>query len=145
MSSTPGPVVIITGAGSGIGRATAVNLSGRGCRLVLNGRREDPLRETARLLPRESRVVAGDIADPATSGALIAEAVSAFGRVDAVISNAGWAPCMPIEKHTPEVIRQAFEINALGPAYLFAAGSPRPQIHPVRAALGSAVRRGRLV
>ena len=46
----------------------------------------------------------------------------AFGRLDGIVSNAGWAPCMPIERHTPEIIRQTFEVNALGPAYLFAAG-----------------------
>lgn len=114
--------MIITGAGSGIGRATAVNLSSRGCRLILNGRRREPLAETARLLSTEALLVPGDIGDPATSDRLIAEAVKGFGRVDAIVSNAGWAPCRPIEKHTPELIRQAFEVNALGPAYLFAAG-----------------------
>lgn len=116
-----GPVVIITGAGSGIGRATAIDLSGRGCRIVLNGRREEALRETAAMLSTPWAVVAGDIGDPATSEHLIDEAVASFGRLDVVISNAGWAPCQPIEKHTPELIDRIFRTNALGPAYLFVA------------------------
>lgn len=117
-----GPVVIITGAGSGIGRATAINLSQRGCRLVLNGRRKEALAETGRLLAGEALLVPGDIGDPKTSDLLITEAERGFGRVDAIVSNAGWAPCKPIENHTPELIRKTFEVNALGPAYLFSAG-----------------------
>lgn len=121
MSTPTGPVVIITGAGSGIGRATAIDLASRGCRVVLNGRREEALRETAAMLSAPWAVVPGDIAEPSTSERLIDEAVHAFGRVDAVISNAGWAPCQPIEKHTPELVQRVFAVNALGPAYLFVA------------------------
>jgi NAD(P)-dependent dehydrogenase (short-subunit alcohol dehydrogenase family) len=117
----PGPVVIVTGAGSGIGRATAKDLASRGCRLVLNGRRKHALGETAEILHGHAEVVVGDIANPKTAERLIDAAVDAYGRLDVVVSNAGWAPCTPIEKHTPDMIREAFEINVLGPAYLMVA------------------------
>jgi NAD(P)-dependent dehydrogenase (short-subunit alcohol dehydrogenase family) len=120
-SSPPHPVVIITGAGSGIGRATAIDLSSRGCRIVLNGRRQAALEETAQALTAPWSIVAGDIADPQTAERLIDDAIESFGRLDAVVSNAGIAPCTPIEKHTPAIIREVFEINALGPAFLFVA------------------------
>lgn len=115
------PVVVITGAGSGIGRAIAIDLARRGCRLVLGGRRRQPLEETAALLTAPWTIVTGDIADPETSEALIDAAVETFGRLDVVVSNAGHAPCTPIEKHTPAMIRETFEVNALGPAYLMVA------------------------
>jgi NAD(P)-dependent dehydrogenase (short-subunit alcohol dehydrogenase family) len=73
------------------------------------------------MLHGHAEIVTGDIADPKTAERLIDAAVDAFGRLDVVVSNAGWAPCTPIEKHTPEMIRGAFEINALGPAYLMVA------------------------
>ena len=120
-SAAPHPVVIVTGAGSGIGRATAIDLSSRGCRIVLNGRRRDALEETAQSLTAPWSIVAGDISDPLTTEQLIDDAVNTFGRLDAVVSNAGIAPCTPIEKHTPAMIREVFEIDALGPAYLFVA------------------------
>lgn len=115
------PVVVVTGAGSGIGRAIALDLARRGCRLVLSGRRRGALEETAAMLTSPWTIATGDIADPETSERLIDAAVETFGRLDVVVSNAGLAPCTPIEKHTPAMIREVFEVNALGPAYLMVA------------------------
>ncbi|WP_029106585.1 SDR family oxidoreductase [Mycobacterium sp. URHD0025] len=81
-------VVIITGAGSGIGRATAQALLAAGHRVVLAGRRPEPLRAVADGNPN-ARVVPTDVTDSASVQALFADTVSSFGRVDVLFNNAG--------------------------------------------------------
>ena len=85
-------VVAITGGGTGIGRATAELFLARGASVVLNGRRAEVLEGTARELdPSGERIatVAGDIAQPETAEALVAEAVERFGGLDVLVNNAG--------------------------------------------------------
>lgn len=81
-------VVVITGAGSGIGRATADVLLDAGHRVVLAGRRPETLAQTAAGRPN-ARVVATDVTDSTSVQALFADAVSRFGRVDVLFNNAG--------------------------------------------------------
>lgn len=81
-------VVVITGAGSGIGRATARVLLEAGHRVVLAGRRAGPLAEIGGGNPN-ARVVPTDVTDSASVQALFADAVSTFGRVDVLFNNAG--------------------------------------------------------
>jgi NAD(P)-dependent dehydrogenase (short-subunit alcohol dehydrogenase family) len=81
---------VVTGAGSGIGRAAAVALLGAGWRVVLAGRRAGPLRETAALATAGTPLaVPTDVTDPAAVESLFAQAVAAFGRVDLLFNNAG--------------------------------------------------------
>ncbi|MGA8993903.1 MAG: SDR family NAD(P)-dependent oxidoreductase [Nocardioidaceae bacterium] len=82
-------VAIVTGAGSGIGRATAVRLSADGFHLALCGRREDRLHETAALLHGPSLVVPTDVTDPAAVTALVSRTTQRLGGVDVVVNNAG--------------------------------------------------------
>lgn len=127
----PRPVAVITGAGSGIGRATAILLASRGFDLALVGRREEPLAETADLA-RAAAADAGtsdarcllitqDIAEPRSCGAIIERAAGELGRIDVLVNNAGFAPLAPIARTSPELIQQAFATNALAPASLIAA------------------------
>lgn len=111
-----GPVAIVTGAGSGIGRATAVMLSARGWRLVLAGRREERLTETAQLLSGPAVVVVADVGDLAEAAGIVDAAVERFGQVDALVNNAGWAPLASIEQTGGEMLEEVFAVNALGPA-----------------------------
>ncbi|MFV8241863.1 SDR family oxidoreductase [Mycolicibacterium peregrinum] len=83
-----GKVVVITGAGSGIGRATARALLDAGHHVVLAGRRAAPLAEVAGGNPN-ARVAPTDVTDSASVRALFADAVSTFGRVDVLFNNAG--------------------------------------------------------
>ena len=112
------PVALITGAGSGIGRAAAVEMADRGWRLALAGRRRGLLEETAELADTECAVVAGDVAREDDCRAMIAAAAEGLGRLDALVNNAGWAPHLPIDQSTPEIIAGAFAVNAIGPAIL---------------------------
>lgn len=83
-----GKVVVITGAGSGIGRATARVLLDAGHRVVLAGRRADALAAVADG-NANARVVPTDVTESASVRALFADTVSAFGRVDVLFNNAG--------------------------------------------------------
>jgi NAD(P)-dependent dehydrogenase (short-subunit alcohol dehydrogenase family) len=82
-------VAVITGAGSGIGRAVALDLLESGYKVALAGRREDALRETAALSPGESLVVPADVASAESVRALFAQVKEAFGRLDLLFNNAG--------------------------------------------------------
>ncbi|MCL4740992.1 MAG: SDR family oxidoreductase [Phycisphaerales bacterium] len=122
MGSDNRPVALVTGAGSGIGRAIALQLGGRGYRLLLVGRRTGPLEETGAMLAGESGVAwrahSADVGDAAACAGAVDAAVGAFGRLDALVSNAGLAGLHPLGGHGAEDIRRIFDVNALGPAWL---------------------------
>ena len=84
-----GRVAIITGAGSGIGRATARRFAEDGARLVLNDIREEYLEELTDGLEAEHRTVLGDVAQEETAQRLAATAREAFGRIDVLVNNVG--------------------------------------------------------
>jgi NAD(P)-dependent dehydrogenase (short-subunit alcohol dehydrogenase family) len=92
-------VALVTGAGSGIGRAAAMALSRDGFALVLAGRRREPLAETAAMLAGESLVVPTDVGDPDAVTALFEATREKFGRLDVLFNNAGvGAPGVPVEE-----------------------------------------------
>jgi NAD(P)-dependent dehydrogenase (short-subunit alcohol dehydrogenase family) len=82
-------VALVTGAGTGVGRATARALAGAGWRVALAGRREGPLAETAAALEGDALVLPCDVADPAQVEAMMAAIVSRWGRLDLLFNNAG--------------------------------------------------------
>jgi NAD(P)-dependent dehydrogenase (short-subunit alcohol dehydrogenase family) len=115
----PGRVALVTGAGTGIGRAAALALLGAGYRVVLAGRRAEPLSQTAALSGVDADralAVPTDVTDPKSVAALFARAVAAFGRLDVVFNNAGiGAPAVPIEDLTFEQWRAVVDTNLTGP------------------------------
>ena len=82
-------VALITGAGTGIGRACAVALSEAGFAVVLTGRHMEKLAETKRLIKGEGLCVTADVTDPESVRALFAETLKAYGRLDLLFNNAG--------------------------------------------------------
>jgi len=96
-----GKIVLVTGAGSGIGRAVSLALHEAGFSVVLAGRREPKLNETAALAgPSDGRmvVVAADVSDPASVRMLFARVKELCGRLDVLFNNAGvGAPGIPLE------------------------------------------------
>jgi meso-butanediol dehydrogenase/(S,S)-butanediol dehydrogenase/diacetyl reductase len=88
-----GKVVIVTGAGSGIGAATAKRFAEEGAAVVLAGRTRDKLERTAADIPEGRRLVrATDVSKLDEVQALVADALARFGRIDVLINNAGVAP-----------------------------------------------------
>ena len=108
-------VAIVTGAGSGIGRATALALLKAGWRVVLAGRRADALeatRSAAGDLAGHAITVPTDATDPAAVKALFAATKEAFGRLDLLFNNAGTgAPAIPLEDLTVEQWKSVVDIN----------------------------------
>jgi NAD(P)-dependent dehydrogenase (short-subunit alcohol dehydrogenase family) len=111
-------VALVTGAGSGIGRACALALAREGFAIVLAGRRRERLDETAaeaRTGGGESLVVPTDLRDAAAIEALFARTREAFGRLDLLFNNAGCAaPGVPLEELTAEQWQAVVDVNLTG-------------------------------
>ncbi|MCE9620692.1 MAG: SDR family oxidoreductase [Planctomycetes bacterium] len=122
-------VTLITGAGSGIGRACALQLARRKHHLVLAGRTESKLADAADEIlafgSGEVMIARADISDPAQARSVVDQTLERFGRVDNLVNAAGVAALAPIEKTTKELLSDTFATNTFGPAYLIAACWPR--------------------
>jgi NAD(P)-dependent dehydrogenase (short-subunit alcohol dehydrogenase family) len=99
-----GKVALITGGGSGVGKATAMALSAAGYDIVLAGRRPDPIETVARKIigaGGEAIAVPTDVGDPRSVASLFAKTKAAFGRLDVLFNNAGsGAPGVPLDEIT---------------------------------------------
>ncbi len=107
-------VVIVTGASSGLGVAFATACAEAGADVVLGARRTDRLGATAagvRAIGRKALPVGTDITDPAQCAALVDAAMAEFGRVDALVNNAGIASAIPSTRETPEEFRAVVDAN----------------------------------
>ena len=111
-------IAIVTGAGSGVGRASALALLAEGYAVVLTGRRRDALDETASLakdLPGACLVVPADVTDPAQVDALFAATKAKFGRLDVLFNNAGGnVPATNFGDFTWEQWQQVVAVNLNG-------------------------------
>jgi NAD(P)-dependent dehydrogenase (short-subunit alcohol dehydrogenase family) len=106
---------IVTGAGTGIGRAVATALLNAGYNVGLAGRRRDPLQETASDAGARALVVPTDVADPGSVRALFDAVTNRFGRLDLLFNNAGvGAPGVPLEELTYEQWKAVVDINLTG-------------------------------
>ncbi|WP_297371521.1 SDR family oxidoreductase [Acidocella sp.] len=107
-------IAVITGGGTGIGRAVALKLAEQGWRVVVAGRRAGVLAEAAGLHPNLTPFVA-DVTVEAEVEALFGHAVARLGRVDLLFNNAGSFPkAMPVEEMPAETFRAALEVNVTG-------------------------------
>ena len=110
-------VAIVTGAGSGIGKATALALLKDGYKVVLAGRRPGPLADVVTLsgVPERALAVPTDVSDPDCVKALFETTVQTFGRVDLVFNNAGVsAPGIPLEDLTLAQWKNVVDTNLTG-------------------------------
>ena len=117
-SASRAKVALVTGAGSGIGRHSALALSGAGYALVLAGRRSEALAETASLAEAGRPVLAvpTDVGDPSEVAALFAQIDEHFGRLDVLFNNAGaGAPAVLLEDLEYEQWQKVVAVNLTGP------------------------------
>lgn len=127
MMDLRGRVVLITGASSGIGRATARAFAPTGARLVLAARRADRLAALAHELEEvgcETLAVPTDMRREEDIAALARAALERFGRIDILVNNAGLGRIHWLEALTPEEIREQFDVNIVGMVLLTRAVLP---------------------
>jgi len=113
-----GKVAVVTGAGTGIGKASALALLKEGYSVVLAGRRREALDETAaegKATGSPTLIVPTDVGDPAAVRALFSRTVETFGRLDVLFNNAGLgAPPVPLEDLTYEQWKSVLDANLTG-------------------------------
>jgi NAD(P)-dependent dehydrogenase (short-subunit alcohol dehydrogenase family) len=118
MDASQGKVALVTGAGTGVGRAAALALLADGYRVVLAGRRAEPLEQVIAESKAADRALAvpTDVTDPDSVAALFDRTVKAFGRLDLLFNNAGvGAPPVNLEDLTLAQWRAAVDTNLTGP------------------------------
>ena len=149
MAALPGPaaqiladpglaeaVVIVTGAGSGIGAAAARQLGAAGARVVLVGRRPDPLEEVAgkiRSAGGDALCLPADLADPATPERLAAACLGQYGRIDGLVNNAAVIQHHPLGEWDVAGFDEHVATNVRAPFFLIQAALPALRESGVRA------------
>jgi 3-oxoacyl-[acyl-carrier protein] reductase len=119
---------VVTGAGQGIGREIARRLALEGAGVVLNDRDEALAREAAREIEAEgglARASGGDVADVATTRGLVEQAVSAFGRLDVAVANAGVTMHCDFLDYEPSAFERLLAVNLRGSFFLAQAAARR--------------------
>jgi NAD(P)-dependent dehydrogenase (short-subunit alcohol dehydrogenase family) len=108
-------VALVTGAGSGIGRASAIALAEAGFRVVFAGRRREPLERAAAEAGSDALALTCDVRDPGSVSCLFAEIEKVYGRLDLLFNNAGvGGPAVPLEELAPEDWARVVETNLTG-------------------------------
>lgn len=117
-NAAAGRVAIVTGGGTGIGKAAALALLGAGWRVAVAGRRAEPLQEVAKQFPGQGLAVPTDMTDPEAVRALFDATVKAFGRVDLLFNNAGRGlPAAPLEDMSVADWKSVVDTNLNGMFY----------------------------
>jgi NAD(P)-dependent dehydrogenase (short-subunit alcohol dehydrogenase family) len=106
-------VALVTGGSTGIGRAVARQLAESGARVIITGRHEETLRESASQHPNISFLVA-DVAEPTDAARTIEEVNGLHGRLDILVNNAAIAPFAPLDHAGPAHVREVFDVNVHG-------------------------------
>ena len=125
-----GKVVVITGASSGLGEATARRLAAQGAKVVLGARRVDRLQALVADLAQQGHqalAVATDVTDRAQVQQLVDAAVQTHGRVDVLLNNAGLMPHSPLDRLKVDDWERMIDVNLKGVLYGIAAALPHMQ------------------
>ena len=117
-------VAIVSGAGRGIGRATAELLAEHGAHVVINDLDGDVAQEAQDALPTEGAIHSGDLTKDGVPDALVQHAVDAFGRIDIIVNNAGYTLDAPIHKMSDDWFQRMLDIHLVTPFRLIRAAAP---------------------
>ena len=127
MDEMQGRVALITGASSGIGRATALKFASEGAKVAIVARREDKLNEVAKEIAAkggEAKVIAADVTEEAEIERVVRETVAAFGGIDVLVNAAGIITNGTIENTRLDDWDDMFKVNARSPFYLMNRAMP---------------------
>ncbi len=130
-----GAVIVVTGAGSGIGAATALRLGAAGARVVLVGRRIELLELSARAVQDaggEAHCVAADLSQVESTGRIVSEAVDRFGTLDGLVNNAAIVRHVPLGEWKLESFDEHVAVNVRAPFFLMRDALPFLQASPIR-------------
>lgn len=119
-----GRVALVTGSTRGIGRAIAERFAAEGATVVVNGRCQDDADRVAQEIPGATLPVGCDVANPVAVTAMVDATISAFGRLDVVVNNAGVALDHYLTRVPDEEWQRTIDVNLSGPFYLTRAATP---------------------
>ncbi len=114
MSTFTDKVAIITGGGTGIGLAVARRFVTGGAKVVITGRREEPLKVAASELGEAVRYISADVSRSGASKDIVAFALKQFGRIDILVNNAGYGLIGPLATTSDEELDQVLAVNVKG-------------------------------
>jgi NAD(P)-dependent dehydrogenase (short-subunit alcohol dehydrogenase family) len=119
-------VIVVTGGSSGIGRAAALRFARQDDKVLVTGRRAGPINDVA---AEHANIVglAADAASPKDAERTIAEVIGRWGRLDALVNNAGAGAILPLAEAKADRITDIFSVNVLGPSLLASAALPHLQ------------------
>lgn len=118
MENFENSVVLITGGGTGIGKATASVFIAQGAKVVITGRRPSVIDQTVQELGSQAYGIAGDISKHGEPARVIEEVISKFGRLDVLVNNAGTGSMGPLFETSDEVIENIYRTNVFAPLAL---------------------------
>ncbi len=136
MNAVQGRKILVVGASSGLGRATAIALQGQDADVVFAARRRDVLEEAV-AEAGGGHVVAIDVLDPTSIEQGVAEAVGALGRLDGIVYTSGMSPMAPMAELDLDDWQAVFGVNLFGPNLLIKAALPHLSEDAVVAAVSS--------
>ncbi|AZV78000.1 SDR family oxidoreductase [Parasedimentitalea marina] len=118
MENFENKVVLITGGGTGIGKAAASSFVSKGAKVVITGRRQSVLEETAQELGDQVHFVTGDVSKNGEPGRIVEETICKFGRLDVLVNNAGTGKMGPLSMTSDEDIESIYRTNVFAPLAL---------------------------
>ncbi len=104
-------VVLITGGGTGIGKATAVAFLEEGANVVISGRRQSVLEATTKELGTSAHFVVGDVSERGIPTAIVEETIAKYGQLDVLVNNAGTVTISPLGETSDEEIERVYAVN----------------------------------
>jgi NAD(P)-dependent dehydrogenase (short-subunit alcohol dehydrogenase family) len=107
-------VALVTGGGTGIGRAVAKALVAEGARVVVTGRREEPLKQLAAEFPDSVRYITMDVTEKGAPANAVRFVIEQFQRLDVLVNNAGMGALGPLAELGDDAIQQTFAVNVEG-------------------------------